>query len=560
MNIKKTLISTAILTSTLISAQAAANCAGNVYSMNAGRGHVGLLLDVQDAEVMGSLYSADASDRSAYNSRALFSASSMSYDRITDRLYYTNAPQPTSYHVTGAQNDVTAEELKSLDLHAKTMEAFQLAYYDPATGNHVNGPTVKKQILRMAFDPDSGELFASDSQTIFSVDPVTGAITHLGNFDSGLKNGGFSNWGDFVFQDGELLFVTNGRTFSINTTTGAQTFKAFHFVDFVAAATLDQNGQMLIAAKNQNVSGNVNSNILYRIKPSTGEKKRVGLFPSRISAMATVTSEDHTCYEKTVFPSDSKPEVSGFTANAGSVSEGSTAYFTASFDKETANATTQIRLAIKDGSARLNSDYRNTVQLRYSDGTTGSATISSTLTAITLPQGITSVRIGVPTVNDSTHENNEYFTMQAWINDDKSDLGTANVTIVDNDPDIDTLLQNAANNSGVAWHGSRGGAWFTKDQYIRGVHANINGTIPAGTTLEFYQTGGFLRSISISSGGKYYEQHSNHERYYKGGDIAWARLKGPNGKYYNVKTGHRAQLHHNKNVNCSNGCWSQIHN
>ncbi|MDD1780235.1 lactonase family protein [Enterovibrio sp. ZSDZ35] len=557
---KKTLLSAAILAGTMTSMQAMANCAGNIYSMNAGRGHVGLLMDIQELKKMGSNYFGDSSTREEYHSRALFSASSMSYDRITDRLYYTSAPQPTSYHIDDPKADVTADEYKSLDLHARTLKPYQLAYMDPATGNHVAGPTVNKQILRMAFNPDSSELYASDSQTIFKVDPSTGAITHIGNFPQDLKNGGFTNWGDFVFQDGELLFVTNNRTFSVNTTNGSLTMKAFHFIDFVTTATLDQNGQMMVAAKNQNVSGNVNSNMLFRLKPSTGEKVLVGLFPSRISAMGTVTSEDHTCYDKTVFPSDEKSEVSGISANASSVNEGSTAYFTVSFDKATANDTTKLTLALVNGSAVLNSDYRNTVALLYSDNTTGSATLSSTGTQITLPKGVTSVRVGVPTVNDSTHENNEYFTMQGWINTDKSDQGSANVTIIDNDPDVHTLLTQAAQNSGVWWHGSRGGNLFTKDQWIRGVHARINGTIPAGTTLEFYKTNGFLRSYTINGGGLYYEQHSNHERYYYAGDIAWARLKGPNGQYYNVKTGHRAQLHWNKDVNCSNGCWSRIYN
>ncbi|PMN68461.1 YncE family protein [Enterovibrio norvegicus] len=431
---KKTLLSTAILAGALTSMQAVANCAGNVYSMNAGRGHVGLLLDVQEAKQMSTQYFSDAGERVEFHSRALFSTPSMAYDRITDRLYYTNSPQPTTYHVQVPETEVTAEELKSLDLHAKAIESYQLAYMDPATGEHVAGPTVNKQILRMAFDPDSGELFASDARTIFKVDPETGETTHLGDFDSGLKNGGFTNWGDFVFQDGQLLFVTNSRTFSINTSTGAQTFEAFHYIDFVAAATLDQNGQMLVAAKNQNVSGNVNSNHLYRLKPSTGEKVRVGLFPSRISAMATVTSEDHTCYEKTEFKSDLAPEVTGITLGSDSVTEGSTAYFTINFDKSTSDANTALRVALKDGTANLNSDYQNTVELLFSDNSTGSATISSTLTEISLPQGVTSVRIGVPTVNDATHESNENFTLDAWVSTDKSDLTSASVTVVDNDP------------------------------------------------------------------------------------------------------------------------------
>ncbi|MBV7300463.1 hypothetical protein KU854_21625 [Enterovibrio sp. NIFS-20-8] len=551
---KKNLISMALLaTGVLASAQTYANCAGNVYSMNAGRGHVGVLLDVQELKVMPSMYT-DAADRSLYHSRALFSTPAMSYDRITDRLYYASAPEPTDYHVQIPAGDFTAEELENLDLHAKTIKPYQLAYMDPATGNHVAGPTVNKQILRMAFDPDNSDLYASDAQTIFKVDPTTGAITNLGGFDNNLKIGGFTNWGSFVFQDGELLFITNGRTFVIDTTTGAQTLKAFHFIDFITAATLDQNGQMLVAAKNQNISGNVNSNILYRIKPSTGEKVRVGLFPSRISAMGTVTSEDHTCYEKTIFPSDLKPEVTGITLNSSSVNEGSTAYATVNFDKATGDGSTKLRLALKNGSAVLNSDYRNTVSLLYSDGTTGSATISSTLTEISIPQGVTSVRIAIPTVNDSTHENNEYFSIQAWINDDKSDVSNANITIVDNDPDIHTLLTNAANGSDVKWHGHIY-EWWIGYSKIQGIHANINGTIPPGTTLEFYANSTLLSTHSISSGGKYYDQGSSSYRKLAVGTRVWARLRGSNGQYYNVRLGHQVNGSNNFDINCSGGCF-----
>ncbi|WP_205743934.1 hypothetical protein [Grimontia sedimenti] len=431
---KKTLLATAIVAGAFTSAQAFANCAGNVYSMNAGRGHVGMLLDVKEAKEMSNQYYADASERSIFHSRALFSASSMSYDRVTDRLYYTNAPQPTSYYVDVPEGTFSEDELESLDLHANKVESYQLAYMDPTTGEHVAGPTVSKQILRMAFDPDSGELFASDARTIFKVNPNTGETTHIADFEDNLKFGGFASWGDFVFQDGELLFVTNGRTFVIDTTTGAQTLKAFHFIDFVAAATLDQNGQMLVAAKNQNVSGNVNSNHLYRIKPSTGEKKRVGLFPSRISAMATVTSEDHTCYEKTEFKSDLIPQVTGVSLTSNSVAEGDSAYFVVTLDKATTDSNTKLRVALKDGSALVSSDYQNTVSLLFSDFTTGTATLSSTGTDITLPQGVTSVRIEVPTVEDAVHEADETFSLDAWVSTDKSDLTSATVTVTDDDP------------------------------------------------------------------------------------------------------------------------------
>ncbi|WP_241823375.1 hypothetical protein [Enterovibrio norvegicus] len=446
---KKSIISVAILAGAMTSAQAMANCAGNVYSMNAGRNHVGVLLDVQELDKMTGIYTTDAVNRSFYHSRSLFSGPAMSYNPISDRLYYTNAPQPTAFHIDIPESDFTAEEYSGLDMHGSQSSLYQLAYMNPTTGEHVAGPTVNKQIMRMAFNPNTGELFASDASTIFKIDPETGDTTNIATFDNNLRFGGFSSWGSFVFYEGELLFITNSRTIKIDTTTGAQSIQAFHYIDFVTSATLDQNGQLLVAAKNQNVSGNVNSNVMYRLNPSTGERVQVGLFPSRISAMGTVTSENHTCYPKTVFPSELNPEVTGITLTSASVSEGSVAYATVNLDDATTGTTAKLYVALKDGTAALNSDYLNTVSLLYSDGTTGTAAISSTLTEITLPEGITSVRIAISTVNDSTAENSETFTIEAWSKEDKSDLSSENIVIADDDGSgtVTTNLEGSGENT-----------------------------------------------------------------------------------------------------------------
>ena len=62
-------------------------------------------------------------------------------------------------------------------------------------------------------------------------------LTYLRDFDLGLVRGGFTSWGDFVFQNGELFFITNHRLFVIDTKTGAQTLKGFHFTDFITSET-----------------------------------------------------------------------------------------------------------------------------------------------------------------------------------------------------------------------------------------------------------------------------------------------------------------------------------
>ncbi|OEE80003.1 hypothetical protein A1OQ_21165 [Enterovibrio norvegicus FF-162] len=546
-------IATLVAATTLTSAAAYAECYGNVYSMNAGRGHVGALLDVQESKEMGSQYFLDASERMLLDSKALFSASSMAYDANSDRIYYASVPAPVSYHVDGVESVFSEEELKALDFHASTSTAFELAYFDVASGTHHLVANTKYQILRMAFDPSTGVLYASDANRLFTVDAASGEMVQVALFPTNARLGGFTNWGDFEFVDGELLFVTNTRTFVVNTETADLTLLAFHNLDFVAGVTKDQNNQLLVTTKNQNVSGNVNTNRIWRLKPSTGEIVSVGIFPTRISAMATVTSETHTCYDTTVFVSDAKTELSGLTANATTVTEGSTANFTVSFAKETVGTSNTINLALVNGSAHLNSDYKNAVTLTFSDNSTASATLSATGTEIALPSGVDSVNIAVATVNDSTFEQNESFSVQAWLEDDKSDLKSASVTISDNDVDVDGLLTDAASEGRVAWHGSNS-IFFSADKDIEGIHAIFSRTIPAGTVVEFYIGGTKLNSFTINNSGLYYERGINDRRRMQQGQTAWVRLVGTNGKTYNVAGGIRLNGLAGDSVNCSNGC------
>ncbi|WP_407333930.1 Calx-beta domain-containing protein [Enterovibrio sp. 27052020O] len=547
-----------VAATTLTSAAAYAECYGNVYSMNAGRGHVGALLDVQESKEMGSQYFLDASERMLLDSKALFSASSMAYDANSDRIYYASVPAPVTYHVEGVESVFTEEELKALDFQASTSTKFQLAYFDVASGTHHLAADTKYQILRMAFDPATGVLYASDANRLFTVDTVSGEMVQVALFPMNVRLGGYTNWGDFEFVDGELLFVTNTRTFVVNTETADLTLLAFHNLDFVAGVTKDQNNQLLVTTKNQNVSGNVNTNRIWRLKPSTGEIVSVGIFPARISAMATVTSETHTCYDTTVFVSDAKTELSGLTASSTAVSEGFTADFTVSFAKETVGTSNTINLALVSGSAHLNSDYKNAVTLTFSDNSTASATLSATGTEIALPSGVDSFKISVSTVNDSTFEQNENFSVQAWLEDDKSDLKSASVTIRDNDVDVDGLLTDAASKGEVTWHGINI-IYFSLDKNIEGIHASLGGTIPRGTTLEFYLDGTKLNSFTINGSGKYYERGPNDMRRMQFGQVVSARLVGTNGKTYYVKGGISlvgVSILGGKSVpvDCSNGC------
>ncbi|KXF80851.1 lactonase family protein [Enterovibrio coralii] len=294
-------IASLIALASLSSASAYANCFGNVYSINGGRGEVGLLLDIQESDRLTGY--ANPGSRALLESRALFSSAAMAYDPDRNRTYYANVIAPTSYHVQGVESVVSADEFKSLSLHLATSTPSQLAYYDHDTKQH----TVVGNIpltYRMAYDPSSQTLVASGQIDIFSIDPADGSVTQLSEFDNDTRFSGFSSWGDFLYLDGELLYITNNRTFALNKNTGGVTLKAFHNIDFVTSATLDQNGQVLVAAKNQNVTSNVNSTWLWRLNVETGEIVQAGLFPSRVNALSTNTQETHTCYDPTEFPSD----------------------------------------------------------------------------------------------------------------------------------------------------------------------------------------------------------------------------------------------------------------
>ncbi|PML77272.1 hypothetical protein [Enterovibrio norvegicus] len=422
-------IASLVALASLSSVNAYADCFGNVYSINGGRGEVGLLLDIQESDRLTGY--TNPGSRALLESRALFSSAAMAYDPNTNRTYYANVIAPLSYHIDGVENVVSADELKSLSLHLSKGTSSQLAYYDHTTKEHKIVGDIPFT-YRMAYDPESEMLVASGPIDIFSINPLDAAVTQLSQFDTGVRFSGFSSWGDFIYVEGELLYITNNRTFALNKNTGAVSLKAFHNIDFVTSATLDQNGQVLVATKNQNVTSNVNSTWLWRLNVDTGEIVQAGLFPARINALSTNTQETHTCYDTTIFPSELVvvDSVSGDT-----VIEGQAGQLLVSFNSQNRVAR-DITLALADGSASGNSDFSRTVKVTYNDGTSTTATLSASGTQVPVPAGITSLTVEVRTIDDSVDEETETASFSAWFKEDKSDLKSATLTITDNDEPI----------------------------------------------------------------------------------------------------------------------------
>ncbi|MBE1274015.1 hypothetical protein [Enterovibrio baiacu] len=521
-----------------VAGQAAATCYGNVYSMNAGRGHVGMFLDIQDDKKVTTAYNGE---RSPLVSRALFSAAAMSYDEATNRTYYVSSPIPTRYHVTDYENSTTDAEQKSLDLHASQVEAIQLAYYDHATEQHVLAGQLAKELFRMAFNPATGELYASDRLKLYKLDVNTLALEEVGAFPSGVVVGGFTNWGDFIFHDNELLFVTNTRTYVVDPSTAALTVKAFHYTDFVTAATHDQNGQILIAAKNQNVNGNLNSTWLWRYKPSTGEKVSVGLYPARISALATNTQEAYKCYEETLFNSDLDADVTDVSASASTVNEGQSVTYTVTFDKALPKDT-DVLLALTNGTATIGSDVNASVAINYVgvDGDT-TATLTSDGASVSIPEDATAIEVTVTTLKTADFENAENFVFSAWTENNKSDQHSATTTITDT---TETDLATYIKNQGVAWHG-HGGNWVT------GIYAFA---VPPNLTVQFYANGSPIGSQKSTYGQTY-----NTTVYLSGPSVNTvmqfntqlsATVRTPSGRTYTLGYGQYYQDNYNNRRVC----------
>ncbi|WP_052737526.1 Ig-like domain-containing protein [Grimontia sp. AD028] len=436
---KRKYLSTLIVASSMFASVASyAQCFGNVYSMNAGRGHVGALIDIKEsASIPSSNYTLDAATRAQIHSKALFSSSAMAYDRNTDRIYYASVPAPVTYYMDNAEVFFSEEELKNLDFHAQRTTPSTLAYFDVATQKHVEVATTRFGIYRMAFHPETGELYASDAKRLFKVSPESGEVTEIGEFPLNARAGGFTTWGDFEFYNNELLYVTSGRTFTVDLSTADLTLKAFHFVDFVTSVTTDQNGQLIMAAKNQNVTGNINSNQLWRLKPETGEKVQVGLFPTRISAMATATSEAHTCYEKTIFPSDVVPnvDVTNIEVPTSATQEGASGTVKIILSDSTQNDTQKLLINIDPVSASF-ADFSQNVTIQFSnDASPVNATLPTDGSAleVALPEGVDSVSFNIDVTADTSTESQESFIVSAKTADSSDSAKTAEFWLKDDE-------------------------------------------------------------------------------------------------------------------------------
>ncbi|WP_404852022.1 beta strand repeat-containing protein [Colwellia sp. MB02u-10] len=201
----------------------------------------------------------------------------------------------------------------------------------------------------------------------------------------------------------------------------------------------------------------------------------------------------------TILDNDSPPTINHIGDASGSVNnvtvlEGISAVFTVSLS----HATTAIGaydLVLTAGSANLTSDYTNAMV--FSDG----VTYDSDTGQISVPIGVTSFTVTVPTTNDTDHEPTEAFTLSI------GDVGGANTaagtgTITDNDA-VPTIT-----------HVGDSGGSINNVTVVEGVTAeftvNLSGTSATATSFALALNNGsallgadYTNAMTFSSGASY---------------------------------------------------------
>ncbi|MDD2160670.1 retention module-containing protein [Pseudomonas sp. MIL19] len=157
-----------------------------------------------------------------------------------------------------------------------------------------------------------------------------------------------------------------------------------------------------------------------RLDPTVGfETEGLGFANQTFDDQAGATENAATDATPAVI--DTPPTIISITNGATglTVNEGEAAIFTVTLSK-TSSSATEFDLALADGTANLGADY--SANLTFSNGVTFNATSGR----ISVPAGVTSFDVSVPTIDDSIFEANETFTLSIG---DKN----ATSTIVDND-------------------------------------------------------------------------------------------------------------------------------
>ncbi len=280
---KKSLLSVLTVCSALSTNAFANECTGELYGINSGRGHLGLVFSLDEQ-----------TQTAAIHSKAKFSSAAMAFDSVRNRLYYVSAPRSLSYALDPSDLDLTAEEMLDLPIKGNKFKYTEVAFVNMDTNEH----TVLSRsspMTRLAYDANTDMMYGSKGSKFYSINPDSGKTTLLGNL-TGYGASSEILRGDMVFKDGQLFLISATSIFSVNMSTLELTKQSEHGLIAVTGAALDQNGELLISREVINDQGHYNTTKLYKASIETGKTCAMGTYPMRINDLALNTTKAVACY------------------------------------------------------------------------------------------------------------------------------------------------------------------------------------------------------------------------------------------------------------------------
>ncbi|PZW49207.1 Calx-beta domain-containing protein, partial [Pseudomonas sp. URMO17WK12:I2] len=199
----------------------------------------------------------------------------------------------------------------------------------------------------------------------------------------------------------------------------------------------------------------------------------------------------------TIIDNDAAPTVSTVSSavdsTGGQVDEGDNAVFTVNLSNASSTPTT-FSLALNAGTATAGSDYNGTLTNQsFSNGVTYNAATGQ----ITVPAGVTSFTVSVPTINDTVHEQTETFSLTVG-----GQTGTA--TIIDNDaaPTVSTVSSAVDSTGGQVDEGDN--AVFTVNlTNASSTATSFSLALNPGSALPGFDYNAALNNQSFSNGVTY---------------------------------------------------------
>jgi len=122
---KKSILSVLMVCGAVATDASANSCTGELYGINSGRGHLGVVFSLDEQ-----------AQTAAIHSKAKFSSAAMAFDSTRNRLYYVSAPRALTYKLDPSSLNLSDDDLKDLPIKGEKYKYTKLAYVDMETGEH----------------------------------------------------------------------------------------------------------------------------------------------------------------------------------------------------------------------------------------------------------------------------------------------------------------------------------------------------------------------------------------------------------------------------------------